>query len=483
MISKYRKIILLIIILLGFSLRYYAASSIHITWDEECDLRLAQTISFDRNNLNLPLVDKVNPVEQASVMIDVYLLRLIYDIFGHSLLALRLSVVTFDLFTILIVYLLTRQTLGVKVALLSSLLLSISQFEVAMDRTANDAPLYILFFLLSLFLFYRAIQTSNKKLMLLNGLVIGVGFWMKENMLFLVPIYFIFLLVSPEYRNWLKNRYFWISFGLAFLIALPLVIMSYNTPRYQYLTSIASIGPSLNGVGLYLGELILVVIKWFASTKFFYSVCDTLTRETPPVNFMLGIVILVAVIKSMHKRSSLVRLLLICFLFNFLLFCFVRKCDVIDGIWSLGSLEWGAMGFIPGVILASNMLVGYVKKSRIKGSIFLWLLVSFIFIRTWDMASFPLCCYFPEREWCIKDELYNKAERFLRTGKVDLAKETLRKVYRVTHNKSYKTHAALRLARILIKEEKIQEAKKYLYAVLSDNPQNSDALELLESSR
>jgi 4-amino-4-deoxy-L-arabinose transferase-like glycosyltransferase len=482
MASRQRKIILIIIVLLGFGLRFYAAKSIHITWDEEMVFKPMESINFDFDNLSLPVIDRVSSVEQATPMASIYIAKLVYSFFGDSLLALRLVVVFFNIFTILIVYFLVKQALGAKAALLSSFLLSISQVEIAASRSANHDPLLMFFVLSSLFLFYKAIRTHDKRLMILNGIVIGLGFWVKESMLFLIPIYFIFLFFCPEYRGWLKDKFFWFSFGLSFLIALPLGIvnMASHSPRYEYLSSIKSIGPSLAGIGFYLGELILLGIKWFGSTDFFHNVADTLTRETPPVNFLLGMVILVAVVKSIRKKIPFIRLLVICFLFNFLLFCFVRKSDVIDGIWSLGSLEWGMMGFIPGVILASNMLVGYIKKRKVRGRIFLFFLIAFISIRSWDMVSYPLCCYFPEREWCIKDELYNKAFRYNKEGKIKRAKETLRKVYRVTDNNRYKTDAALRLAKILLNEGKPGEANMYLYQILSDNPKNREALELLK---
>jgi hypothetical protein len=278
--------------------------------------------------------------------------------------------------------------------------------------------------------------------------------------------------------------------------------MASHSPRYEYLSSIKSIGPSLAGIGFYLGELILLGIKWFGSLglsdyimeglsykpigwiqgapTFFDHVADTLTRETPPVNFLLGMVILVAVVKSIRKKTPFIRLLVICFLFNFLLFCFVRKSDVIDGIWSLGSLEWGMMGFIPGVVLASNMLIGYIKKRKVRGRIFLLFLIAFISIRSWDMVSYPLCCYFPTKDFCIRQQIYGESRRYFWSGRTELAKETLRKVYRVTDNNRYKTDAALRLAKILLNEGKPGEANMYLYQILSDNPKNREALELLE---
>ncbi|MCF7916155.1 MAG: glycosyltransferase family 39 protein [Candidatus Omnitrophica bacterium] len=503
-LNKNRKIILFLIILIGFALRFYPATRVPITWDEEKAIESVQNINFDYNNLQLPLVDKVSSPEEASPMASKYLVKLWWFVFGPSLLGTRLLLIIFSMFSVLIAYFLVKNTLGVKVALLSSLLLSISQFNVALARTISHDSIHIFFVVLSLFLFYRAFQKFDKNLVLLNGLIIGLGFWVKESMFFLIPIYFIFLLTQPDGKKWLKDKYLWISFGLALLIAAPLLIfeLDSNLPRHGYFSQVASIGLSLNSLGFYLGELILVGIKWGTSLGFFHSlnqklfpdplswaegggtffenISDAMTRETPPVNFILGIIILVAVVKSIRNKNSLIRLLLVSFLFNFLAFCFIRKSDIIDGVWSLGALEWGVIGFFPGVILASDMLIKYLKKNTRKNFIFVGLIISFIFIRTLNMVVYPLACYFPTTEKCISD-YFGDSDRFLKNGKMGLTKNTLRKIYQVTDNmQEYKIEAALRLSEILIKEGNREQAAEYLHYLILHDPEKGEIPELLE---
>jgi 4-amino-4-deoxy-L-arabinose transferase-like glycosyltransferase len=501
-LKKQKKIILFVIILTGFILRFYPAVSVPITWDEEMGIKSVQNISFDYDNLQLPLIDETAPAEETSPMATKYIVKLWWLIFGDSLLVTRLLFIIFHLLTILIVYFLTKNTLGIRVALLSSLLLSISQFNVALGRTISHDSIHMFFVLLSIFLFYKAFEQSDKNSMILNGLIIGIGFWVKESMFFLVPIYLIFLLNQPNGRKQLKNKYLWFSFCLAFLISLPLLILKLdiNSSRREYFFYVVSFGPSLNSIGFYLGELILGGVKWATSLgfldslagkltpiswiegggTFFQRVADTLTRETPPVNFMLGIIILIAAVKSIFYKMPLIRLLLICFLFNFLLFSFIRKADVIDGVWSFGSLEWGVMGFFPGVILASNVLINYFKKNKKKGIILIGLLILFVFARTFNMAVCPLCCYFPTKEKCMSDYI-GDSERFLKTGKTKLAKNTLKKVYQCTDEMpGRKKGAALWLAEILIKEGNHKKAAEYIDYLILNHPGDDDVRRLMK---
>ena len=63
---------------------------------------------------------------------------------------------------------------------------------------------------------------------------------------------------------------------------------------------------------------------------------------------------------------------------------------------------------------------------------------------------------------------------------IDMTKDIFERIYKVTDNKpAYKRKAALRLAEILIREGKYGESRKYVYYILSQNPDDRETLRLL----
>ena len=472
MLDRRRKVILIAIILLGFCLRYYAATSISINYDEWNEYPSIKEISFKPGDINLPLVS-TNITGHIGYE---YLARLGWYLFGDSLLGARLPFIILGTLTILIIYFLTKLALGARTALLASFLLSISQYHISLTKSPEDDG--IMFFgILSLFLFYRAIKNSNKKLMLLNGVVLGVGYWFKEYIFLLIPVYIIFLIACSEYRIWLRSKYIWISFATAFCLILPNLYLSLGLgiPRVNYIHSVASIGISMNAIGTYLGELILLILRPLPGI--FELAASSRDSSISVVTFVFGFVILMAVVRSIKDKRPFMKLLLICFLFNFIIFSFVRAViDGLDSIWCLGNMDWVCLSFIPGVILAASMLVSFIKKHRYIGKLFFCLLIIFMAIRAWDYVAFPLNCQVPIRYFQIRRNQLCDTEMFLERGDSEIAKDILRRVYKVTDKRPIlKKRAALKLFQILTQEGKHSEKGEYLSYILSQSFDNDKA--------
>jgi|GEM_PF-3272976 len=477
MLEKYRKLILLGIVIIGFALRYYAASNCCVVWDERHhDFPAAREISFSLKNLNLPLIDTR---AQCSPMAGKYLVRAGWDIFGDNLLGARIPFVIIGTINILLIYLLARLGLGTPVALLAASLFALCQFNLTTSRIADVTnPAVICMAVLSLWLFYKALKDYNKKLLLLNGVVIGMGFWFKENAVFLVPIYIIFLATCPEVRLWLKKKELWVSFIISFLVVSPLLYASLNpaATRYGYILDESTFGISLNAVGLYLGELILLIIK--PLPKIFDYVAVSLDNEYTMMNFALGILILISVIKWMRDKKPFIRMLIVCFLFNFIAFSFIRRSNIIQSFWNLGSLDWGCIGMISGIILAAYTLDTMQKKRKKLGVIICAALLIFMAIRAVDIAAYPLNGYFPRREYLLKKNYFiYEANDILRLGNNQWSKDTLEKVFKVTGKMpEQKKTVSLKLAEISIVEGSYVEAEKYLLYVFPGDSANVQAI-------
>lgn len=476
MLEKYKKLILLGIIIVGFALRYYGALNCCVVWDERQDFISAREISLDLKHLHMPLVD-TRP--EGSPMAGNYLIRAGWYIFGDNLLGARLPFVIIGTLNILLIYFLAKMELGVMGALFAASLLATCQFNITTSRIADNTNSAILFItIISLWLFYKALKNSDEKLFLINGIVIGIDFWFREDMLFLIPIYIIFLAVCPKFRFWLRNKNLWISFSISLLMALPLIYFSLDpaATRFGYIRDESIFGISLNGIGLYLGELILLAIKPFP--KFFNYVAGSLDYENTMVNFALGILILISVIKSIRNRKPFIRMLLVCFLFYFIFFSFIRRNNIIQSFWSLGSLDWSCISLIPGIILAAYMLEALSKKQRRLSYFICGSLLIFMLIRALDITIYPLNGYFPRRECLLKNNYFiNEADDIFRKGNNEWGKDMLEKIYQVTNKfPKYKKIAALKLARFLIKETRYNEAKQYLNYVFSQDSANREAV-------
>ncbi len=500
MINKHKKIILVLIILLGFAFRYYGAATVPINFDEISATVIANNdISFDGDNLRLPLMNKFG----EGILSTAYLSKIGWHLFGKSIFSARIIFVFFGVLTIFLIYLLTKRALGAKTALIASFLFAISQFSISNNRLANNNNVLMLMSILSLFIFYKGLLLANKKLILLNGLIIAIGFYFHESILGLIPIYFIFLSVCPKYRKWLRSKYIYYSFLITLCFVLPLIGIKlyYGAPRINFVYNETTIGLSLNAIGLYLGELILILIRPFVNL--FNYISSSIDPELSQVNFILGILIMTAVIRLFKDKKPFIRLLIVCFLFNFIPFCFLRRNDTIQSIWSLGSLDWGIMGFIPGVILVAYMLQNFIKQYKYLGCFFFVIIVIFMSFRSWKMVRFPLSCYFPTKKLCIEDKLTDAkfylgeeidhldwytvtekiyAESLQKKGEnIDKAKDILMRVYNVADDGSPpKIEAALMLAEIFIQQNFYEKSQKYIQYALLYEPKNKRALKLLD---
>ena len=84
--------------------------------------------------------------------------------------------------------------------------------------------LVILFFLLCLQSFYRAIDEDNGRIMLVAGLWFGLGLLSKYTMVLLGPLLLLFLLLDGKGRSWFRRPALWGAGALAFLLFSPVIL-------------------------------------------------------------------------------------------------------------------------------------------------------------------------------------------------------------------------------------------------------------------
>ena len=100
----------------------------------------------------------------------------------------------------------------------ASLLFSAGAFIITPDS------LVILFFALTLWQFYHALETGSGRSMGLSGLWFGLGLLSKYTMVLLGPLLLLFLLASPSRRRWLARPSLWGAGLLACLLFTPVIL-------------------------------------------------------------------------------------------------------------------------------------------------------------------------------------------------------------------------------------------------------------------
>ncbi len=170
-----------------------------------------------------------------------YLIAFGTAIFGDNVFGIRIMAVVSSVLSSIFMYLLGRQLFDERTGVASAILMQIIPLYSAFGVLFTiDSP-FIFFWMLSLYLFYRAVeqQSSSSALntsellpfrtsaliyWLLLGISIGLGLLTKYTMAFFYICGFLFLLASKQYRYLLLTRWPYISFILSLVVFSPVVV-------------------------------------------------------------------------------------------------------------------------------------------------------------------------------------------------------------------------------------------------------------------
>jgi 4-amino-4-deoxy-L-arabinose transferase-like glycosyltransferase len=156
------------------------------------------------------------------------LTKVSFDLFGISLFSARLVSAVFCVLSLWVVFELAYTLYGKKTALLSAFLLAIMPGYFWLSRLALLEIMLVFFFMLSLFLFYRWLNTRKNWLLVLSGLALGFGFLTKYQVIVIVPVMVAVMLVLG--RGQLKRLFskFTLLIVTAVVVVVPWLIIVYN---------------------------------------------------------------------------------------------------------------------------------------------------------------------------------------------------------------------------------------------------------------
>jgi len=214
-------IYLILIFILGFILRLIAAINIKV-WADDMNTAVAAINFFSSGKLVL--------YNQSSGLWFIFT-DIMYKIFGLTQLGSRFAALLFGSFSILIIYLLSREFFNDKVSLIAAFLLAISPFCIA-NTIAEIDVMAMFFVLLSMLLFIKALKTSSTINYALSGIFMGLAIYTKVYALLFIPsllLYSLYFNKKSDKSSFSKENFKKISIFLLaiFIFAIPALAHNY----------------------------------------------------------------------------------------------------------------------------------------------------------------------------------------------------------------------------------------------------------------
>lgn len=216
-------------------------------------------------------------------------LSLAYAIFGIGEVVARSVSVCFSLLGLITTFLLGREAFDESSGIASALLLSVMPIYWHMSRVAMLDVASVFFFTLTLYLYYKGLNTLKMELILLAGFTLGLGMLTKYPNILCVPVLFIPLFLGFFGRkkvDWRPVVCLFLALEIAFFIFVP----------WFYKTTMVS--QSWRG---WIHEIRPgKQYKWLMAEYWIGS----LTVPFLQMTFPLGILALLAVAYSLKQRSK-----------------------------------------------------------------------------------------------------------------------------------------------------------------------------------
>lgn len=168
-----------------------------------------------------------------------------FSILGTTATAGRITAVIFALLSTVIIFEFTNKTYGSKTALLASVMLAVTPGFFWLSRTAMLETMMTFFFSLSLMLFFSWIRLNDKKMLIATGLVLGVGFLAKYQILVAAIVMLFGIIFLSRDKLKLKLSRFLIMLLISAAIVVPwliIVIQTYGLNQFSELLYVIQVG-------------------------------------------------------------------------------------------------------------------------------------------------------------------------------------------------------------------------------------------------
>jgi 4-amino-4-deoxy-L-arabinose transferase-like glycosyltransferase len=327
---------------LALGLRAVGAACGNLTYDEVAHLALAETISFHPDHFHLVFRTLDHP------LLSIYVFKFSGLLFGESEFGLRVFHLLFGTATVALVYQIGTRVFSQQVGLWAAVFLAADQFHASWSRAFMPEVLMLFFASLALLKFLDVLETSRRKDFLLLGLWMGLAYLAKETGILVIPIFWLFLLVTRSHRAMLWNPRWYATHLLFLAVIAPDIIWNllHYSESYLHRDTVLLSEPlriQLKPFSLYIGELFQMLYNQDALDYFEdYSAGNLWACHWPA-----GVFYLCAVAAAVRLRHLLQpRVLLIAFFFVFLFFSVLPGAERFDPFW------WASLSLIPAVVLS-----------------------------------------------------------------------------------------------------------------------------------
>jgi len=195
----------------------------------------------------------------------------IFTIFNNGVFFIRLVTVFCMSISLLYIYKLAKEVYDEKIAFFSvAIFISLPIMQGAITISTIDAPLS-LFWSMSLYYGYKAIQTNYAKFYIYSGILIGLAMLSKyTGVLILAGMFFYLLFNEPKKLLSYKP---WVSVVLAFVVFMPVVVWNYQNDWISFSFQYKHGGTGKKPIELiyffqYLAELVLLFTPVFVYVLF-----------------------------------------------------------------------------------------------------------------------------------------------------------------------------------------------------------------------
>jgi len=214
--------------------------------------------------------------------IYVYLLIPIYKIFGMTIWSTRLlSAIAGVIFLWFAFWLVKNVSQKINLALITTLLLAISPWEIIFSRTSYETNLALMFLTISLWAFYKFKQ--NKKYLILAAVMAVLAFLSYHSERVIVPLIFLVLFIK-ERKNILDKKNIKILIGsliLGFLLILPTVKLMTTPGFLSRLNSLSILSNKVETGRSKLKEVSSLYTSYF-SPRYLFGLGDPGPRSSYP---------------------------------------------------------------------------------------------------------------------------------------------------------------------------------------------------------
>ena len=223
-VRKYTKYLIGIVVL-GFVLRLIAAINLSVSADD---------MHFVTHAINFFSAGRLETYDQSSGLWFAFT-SMMYNFFGTTQLASRMASLIFGTFTILVIYLLTREFFDEKVSLLAAFLIAIAPFHI--KSTVAEMDVMAMFFvLLGMLMFVKALKNKRLAIFALSGLFMGLAIYTKVYPLLFIPsllLYFIYYNYKEKDKLFSKKNILMVLIFLSVIFIFCIPTLTHNILLYK----------------------------------------------------------------------------------------------------------------------------------------------------------------------------------------------------------------------------------------------------------